>query len=61
MLRFPGMEPYGTYPVHIVVKDRYVALIGVVDNETDRTIFVTRASHVGGTRGVENLVMVRAK
>lgn len=22
MRLFPGMEPYGTYPVHIIVKDR---------------------------------------
>jgi hypothetical protein len=22
MARFPGMEPFGTYPVHIVVKAR---------------------------------------
>jgi hypothetical protein len=32
-----------------------------VYNEADKAIIFTRASHVGGTRGVENLVMVRVK
>ena len=59
MIRFPGMEPYGTYPVHIIVKHRRLALIGVVDNETDKAVILTRARHVGATRGVEDLVMVR--
>jgi hypothetical protein len=59
MIRFPGMEPYGTYPVHIIVRHRRLALIGVVDNETDKAVILTRARHVGGTSGVEDLVMVR--
>jgi hypothetical protein len=60
MVRFPGMEPFGTYPVHIIVKGRRVALIGVLDNDTDKAIVLTRARHVGGTSGVRP-VMVRRR
>jgi hyperosmotically inducible protein len=61
MARFPGMEPYGTYPVHIIVKDRRVALIGVVINETDKVQILVRARQVPHTLGVEDAVMVRAR
>jgi hypothetical protein len=61
MARFPGLEPYGTYPVHIIVKDRRVALIGVVINETDKAQIVTRARLVPHTLGFEDAIMVRAQ
>lgn len=61
MARFPGMEPYGTYPVHIIVKDRRVALIGVVINETDKAQILVRAKLVPHTRAVEDAIMVRAR
>jgi len=59
MARFPGMEPYGTYPVHIIVKGRRVALIGVVINEADKTQILVRARQVAHTVAVEDAVMVR--
>jgi hypothetical protein len=61
MFRFPGMEPYGTYPVHIIVRNRRVALIGVVINEADKTQILVRARQVPHTLGVEDAIMVRAR
>jgi hypothetical protein len=61
MLRFPGMEPFGNYPVHIVVKDRKVTLIGVVDNEFDKKTVLIRAGQVSHTSGLDDAVMVRSR
>jgi hyperosmotically inducible periplasmic protein len=61
MARFPGMEPFGTYPVHIIVKDRGVALIGVVINEADKAQILVRARLVPHTFSVEDLITVRAR
>ena len=61
MARFPGMEPFGTYPVHIIVKDRRVALIGVVINEADKAQILVRARQVAHTFGVEDGILVRAR
>lgn len=61
MARFPGMEPFGTYPVHIIVKGRRVALIGVVITEVDKAQILTRARHVPNTVAVEDAIMVRAR
>jgi hyperosmotically inducible protein len=35
-MRFPGTEPVGTYPIHIIVKQGHVTLLGVVDSESDK-------------------------
>jgi hypothetical protein len=59
MARFSGMEPYGTYPVHIIVKNRKVLLIGLLDNDADKTQVVFRARQVPHTLGVEDAVSVR--
>jgi hypothetical protein len=59
MRLFPGMEPYGTYPVHIVVKNRTMRLIGVLDNDLDKTQVLFRARQVLDTKGVEDAVVVR--
>ena len=61
MARFPGMEPYGTHPVHIIVKDRRVALIGVVINDADKTQILIRARQVPHVLGLEDAIMVRAR
>ena len=61
MARFPGMEPFGTYPVHIIVKDRRVALIGVVINEADKAQILIRAQQVRHTFAVEDAIVVRAR
>ena len=33
--RFPGLQPLGRYPIHIVVKHGRTTLVGAVDNESD--------------------------
>jgi hyperosmotically inducible protein len=52
--RFPGMQPVGTYPIHIVVKNGRTMLLGVVDNATDRRLAEVRAREVTGVFSVEN-------
>ena len=59
MRRFPGMEPYGTYPVHIIVRDRKLHLIGLLDNDLDKTEVLHRARQVLSTSGLEDAIVVR--
>jgi hypothetical protein len=56
--RFPGMEPLGDYPIHIIVKNGKITLLGVVDNEADKTVAGMRAREVAGSFGVENELVV---
>jgi hyperosmotically inducible protein len=58
MIRFPGMQPFGTYPIHIIVKNRQVTLVGLVDNEGDKTLAGFRAREVTSTAGVTNELVV---
>jgi hyperosmotically inducible protein len=51
---FPGMQPIGRYPIHIVVKNGRVMLLGVVDNATDRQLANVRAREVTGVFEVED-------
>lgn len=55
---FPGMEPAGDYPIHILVKNGHIMLFGVVDNESDKTVAEVRAREVPGSFGVENHLVV---
>src|SRR5215470_17660122 len=48
---FPGMEPAGDYPIHIIVKSGRVMLLGIVDNESDKTVAGLRSREVPGTLG----------
>ena len=59
--RFPGMQPYGTYPIHIIVKGGRTTLLGVVDNESDKTVAGLRAREIDGVFGVENELVVNTK
>lgn len=59
--RFPGMEPLGDYPIHIIVKGGRVTLLGVVDNESDKTLAGFRAREVPGSFGVDNELIVGSK
>jgi hypothetical protein len=59
MLRFPDMEPFGTYPVHIIVKHRRMALIGVVITDVDKTQILFRARQVPHAVGVDDAIAVR--
>ena len=56
--RFPGMQPFGTYPIHIIVKNGRTTLLGVVDNEADKTVAGMRAREVNGVFAVENELVI---
>lgn len=58
---FPGMQPVGTYPIHIVVEGGRVRLLGIVDSDTDRTVASMAARGVSGTFGVDNELVVDAQ
>src|SRR6202171_3490213 len=58
---FLGMEPAGDYPIHIIVKNGRVTLLGVVDNEGDKTIAGMKARQVAGSFEVNNELMVEKK
>jgi hyperosmotically inducible protein len=55
---FPGMQPVGIYPIHIIVKNGRTMLLGVVDNAADRQLAEVRAREVQGVFGVENSLTV---
>ena len=57
---FPGMEPAGDYPIHIIVQNGRVTLLGVVDSENDKTVAGLRAREVPGTFDVANQLVVEA-
>ena len=59
--RFPGMQPFGMYPIHIIVKNGRTTLLGIVDNEADKTLAGVRAREVTGVFGVENDLIVDKK
>ena len=56
---FPGMQPVGVYPIHIVVRNGRTMLLGVVDNTTDRQLAEVRAREVTGVFEVENSLTVQ--
>jgi hypothetical protein len=53
-----GYEPAGNYPIHIIVKNGRVSLMGVVDDDGDRTIAEMKARGVPGTFEVKNELLV---
>jgi osmotically-inducible protein OsmY len=55
---FPGQQPVGNYPIHIVVEGGRVRLLGMVDSEADRTAATLAARGVSGSFGVENELVV---
>jgi hyperosmotically inducible periplasmic protein len=52
--QFPGMQPIGIYPIHIIVKGGRTRLLGGVDSAADRQIAEVRAREVTGVFEVEN-------
>jgi hypothetical protein len=58
---FPGAQPVGNYPIHIVVQGGRVRLLGVVDSDADRTAATLAARGVSGTFAVENELVVDAR
>ena len=58
--RFPGTEPAGDYPIHIIVKNGRITLLGVVDNVGDKNIAGIRANGIPGAFGVQNDLVVES-
>src|SRR5262245_12525898 len=56
--RFPGMQPFGVYPIHIIVKNGLTTLLGIVDSESDKIVAGFRARDVTGVFGVDNELIV---
>jgi osmotically-inducible protein OsmY len=56
--RFPGTQPFGSYPIHIIVNRGHILLVGSVDSTFDKTIAGVRAREVPGAFGVENALFV---
>jgi hyperosmotically inducible protein len=59
--RFPGMQPFGNYPIHIIVKNGRTMLLGVVDSDSDKTVAGLRAREISGVFGVENDLVISEK
>jgi len=55
---FAGSEPAGDSPIHIIVRNGRITLMGVVDNVQDKIVAETKAKQVSGSFGVENQLMV---
>jgi osmotically-inducible protein OsmY len=58
---FPGMQPVGIYPIHIIVKNGRTMLLGIVDSALDRQLAEVRAREVTGVFAVENGLTVAAR
>jgi len=56
--RFPGMQPSGNYPIHIIVQNGRTMLLGIVDNESDKTVAGFKAREINGVFAVENELVV---
>ena len=56
--RFPGMQPSGTYPIHIIVRGGRTTLMGSVDSRADRTMAEIRAREVSGVFAIENALVI---
>jgi hyperosmotically inducible protein len=56
--RFPGMQPVGLYPIHIIVKNGRTMLLGLVDSAVDRRLAEVRAREVTGVFNVDNGLIV---
>jgi hyperosmotically inducible periplasmic protein len=56
--RFPGQEPVGNYPIHIIVKGGHIILQGVVGNDMDKNLAGIRARGVGKAFSVDNELQV---
>jgi hyperosmotically inducible protein len=58
--RFPGTEPLGDFPIHIIVTNGRITLLGVVDNQSDKNVAGMRARGVPGSFAVENELVVES-
>ena len=53
-----GVVTLQGYAIHIIVQNGRTTLMGVVDNESDKTVAGLRAREVDGVFGVENELVV---
>lgn len=51
---YPGLQPLGSYPIHIVVKHGRTTLVGAVDSEADKVLAGFRAREIAGVFEVKN-------
>ena len=58
LTRGPGTQPFGDYPIRIIVQHGRTVLVGSVDAEADKIVAGFRAREVPGTFGVENELVV---
>lgn len=58
--RFPGLQPSGTYPIHIVVRNGRTTLMGIVDSPADKVMAEFRARDVSGVFSVRNELVVES-
>ena len=58
MVGFPGMQPLGMYPIHIIVNRGHILLVGAVDSEADKSLAGLRIRGIPQTFGVENALEV---
>jgi osmotically-inducible protein OsmY len=56
--RYPGMQPVGSFPIHIIVKNGQTTLMGAVGSDADKQIAGMRAREIGGVFSVENKLVV---
>jgi len=56
-----GLQPIGTYPIHIIVQNGRIRLVGEVDTEADKTMANMEARGVPGSFAVENQLTVRTR
>jgi hyperosmotically inducible periplasmic protein len=52
------IEPLGAFPIHVVVKNGNVLLVGIVDNKTDSDRANILANGVPGVFSVKNLLQI---
>ena len=56
--RYPGRQPFGRYPIRIIVDRGRTTLLGVVDSRMDRQLAEVRAREIGGVFEVRNELMI---
>ena len=59
--RFPGMQPFAAYPIHIIVKNARTLLFGFVETRADRQIAELKAREISGVFGVDNELVVNKR
>ena len=52
------MQPSGNYPIHIIVQNGRTTLLGIVDNDSDKTVAGFKAREISGVFALENELVV---